>query len=153
MRSLKAHIKKFHETNESKIDSHNAIELSQMCHIDDQRMVEENKLNDSSFEDSASYILSQLNAPIPMKYIRQNEEKSVINTPSGKGYGVENFQNGENKINGTLIHKGSIHKGSKPDKFRVMENYMDITPSGKGYTAENFLKVKKVVLIYLSRCK
>ena len=41
-------------------------------------------------------ILSQLNAPIPMKYIRQNEEKSVINTPSGKGYGVENFQNGEN---------------------------------------------------------
>ena len=101
--------------------------------------------NDGSFEDSASYILSQLNSPIPMKYVSMNEEKNVVNTPSGKGFGVENFQKGKNEINGTLIHKGSIHIGSKPEKFNAGENYMDITPSGKGYTAENFLKVKKEI--------
>ena len=101
--------------------------------------------NDGSLENSASYILSQLNSPIPMKYISMNEEKNVINTPSEKGYGVENFQKGKNEVNGTLIHKGSIHKGSEPEKFRVEENYMDISPSGKGYSAEEFEKRKKEI--------
>ena len=39
--NLKAHIKKFHNENELKFDSSKAIESSQICHIEDQRMVGE----------------------------------------------------------------------------------------------------------------
>ena len=64
-----------------------------------------------------------------MKYMSKNEEKDMINnTPSGKGYGVKKFENGEKETG-----RAQNDKENKVGKV-----------SGRGFEVEEFEKVRGI---------
>ena len=95
--------------------------------------------NYSSLEDSTSYILSQLKSPIPMKYIRKNEEKDMIDIPSEKGYGVEKFE----KEIGRVQNDKESKVGKLSGRGFEVEEYEKVR--GIGYGVEEFEKRKKEI--------